>query len=107
MLINEIRTRHFYPCGLFADKIASGILTLLDQESGAAGEILCDDVDYLTRKPTAEDREVDIEDDEADLDDLIDDDFEGDFENEIDSEDMEVAASTEANGEEDELDEDP
>jgi hypothetical protein len=105
MLVNEIRTRHFFPCGPFADKIAAGITTLLDQGNDATGEIVCDDVDYLTKKPVPEDRTVDIEDDETDVDDLIDDEFEGDFNDDMDSDEMEVAASIEGNDEDDEVDE--
>jgi hypothetical protein len=106
MLVNEIRTRHFFPCGPFADKIASGITTLLNQGNDATGEIVCNDVDYLARKPISEDRTVDIEDDETDVDDLVDDEFEDDFSDDMDSDEMQVAASIEGNDEDDEADED-
>ncbi len=104
MLINEIRTRHFYPCGLFADKIASGVLTLLDQDDGASGEIFCDDVDYLTQNSVSEARTVDIEEEETDVDDLMDDEFESELDDDMNSDEVEVAASVETNDDDDDLD---
>lgn len=78
-LINEIRTTNFFPCGLFASKIAESVLTLFEPHNNTTVEVHCDDSDYLSKKRVAAELIDDIEDDGADVDTLLEDDFDDEF----------------------------
>jgi hypothetical protein len=82
-LVNEIRTTNFFPCGLFAAKIAESVLRLFEPQSEASVEVHCDDADYLSKKRVAPEIIEEIEEDTADVDALLEDDFDNEFDDAI------------------------
>jgi len=82
-LVNEIRTTNFFPCGLFAAKIAESVLKVFDPQNDASVEIHCDDADYLSKKRIAPEIIEEIEEDAADVDALLEDDFDSEFDDAI------------------------
>lgn len=123
-LVNEIRTTNFFPCGLFASKIAESVLKLFGPQGDSSIEVHCDDSDYLSKKRVAPEIIEEIEDDsddvdalleddfdsefddaikapgiEASVDDLIEDDFDGDFDDDLDTKETESPMDSDANDE--------
>lgn len=82
-LVNEIRTTNFFPCGLFAAKIAESVLKLFDSQNDTCVEVHCDDADYLSKKRVAPEIIEEIEEDTADVDALLEDDFDSEFDDAI------------------------
>ena len=104
-LINVMRTRDFYPCGVVAGKIASSVTNLFESQNETTIEIVCDDADYLTRKAIPSALVEEVEDDASDVDDLLEDDFVPDFDDDIDPKGVESSISIDVSGESD-IDED-
>jgi hypothetical protein len=82
-LISELRTTNFYPCWLFATKIAESIPRLFAPENAMSVEVYCDDADYLSKKRVVADVIEEIEEDAGDVDELLEDDFDADFDDDI------------------------
>lgn len=83
-LINEIRTTNFFPCGLFASKIAESVIKLLEPANvSSVIEVHCDDADYLSKKRVPVESVEEIEDDGGDVDTLLEDDFDADFDDDM------------------------
>jgi hypothetical protein len=82
-LINEIRTTNFFPCGLFATKIAESVIKTIDPQEDSSAEVHCDDADYLSKKRVAPEIIEEIEEDSADVDTLLEDDFDDEFDDPI------------------------
>jgi len=82
-LVNEIRTTNFFPCGLFAAKIAESVQKLFDPQSDPSVEVHCDDADYLSKKRVSTEIIEEIEEDTADVDALLEDDFDSEFDDAI------------------------
>ena len=72
-LISRLRTRNMYPPSIYMDRIADQVMELYGVEGGSSAEVLFDDIELIIK-----DREVAaaiaLDDDSADLEDLLDDD---------------------------------
>ena len=100
-LINLMRTRNFYPCGLFTAKIAESVIKLIESSDETVAEVFCDDVDYLTKKGEPVLYTESIDDDTPDVDELLDDDFVPDFDDDIETKGVESSISIDISGEAD------
>lgn len=98
-LVNTIRTRNFYPCGLFTTKIAEFVIKLFEAEADTVVDVFCDDVDYLTKKGESVPYIETIDDDTPDVDDLLGDDFVPDFDDDIDTKGVESSISIDLSSE--------
>jgi hypothetical protein len=81
-LISTLRTKNLYPPGTYVEKIADAVIDLYGSRDKGSVELLFDDLEFLTREhEPAEVSEPDVEEEPADLGELLEDDFEDDYEN--------------------------
>jgi hypothetical protein len=73
-LIATLRTQNFFPIGIFAEKIAEGVINLWESENGQSVELFFNDIDLLTKKEKEPLISYDIEDEPAEIDDLLEED---------------------------------
>jgi hypothetical protein len=74
-LIAALRTQNMYPPGIYANKIADTVTELLKAQNGqSAAEVFLDDLDYVTRGRVETEMVEDIDEEAADIDDLLVDD---------------------------------
>jgi hypothetical protein len=78
-LVAFLRTKNMYPPGIYANKIASTVLEMASCDGESTRELVFDDVDLLSqvRVPAAE--LEDIEDEDAELDDLLGDELDDEY----------------------------
>jgi hypothetical protein len=80
-LISTLRTNNFYPPGNYAEKIAAAVYQLHKSKAEEPVELFFDDINLLIkkRKSTETSGRGQLEDDSADLDDMLEDDFDDDY----------------------------
>jgi len=80
-LISTLRTNNFYPPGNYAEKIAAAVYQLHKSKAEEPVELFFDDINLLTkkRKSPKTSGSGQLEDDSADLDDMLEDDFDDDY----------------------------
>ncbi len=74
-LIAALRTNNLYPPGIYAEKIASAVTELLKSKDKESIELFFDDVNLLSKKRGSAKVTEQLEDDTADLDEMLDDDY--------------------------------
>ena len=74
-LIAALRTNNLYPPGIYAEKIASAVTELLKSKDKESIELFFDDVNLLAKKRGSAKVTKQLEDDTADLDEMLDDDY--------------------------------
>ena len=74
-LISTLRTNNLYPPGIYAEKIASAVVRLHQSKDEESVELFFDDINLLTKKRQSSGTTVQLEDDSADLDEMLEDDF--------------------------------
>ncbi len=79
-LISALRTNNLYPPGIYAEKIASAVAELYKSKDQESLELFFDDINLLAKKRKSGEITEHIEDDPADLDEMLDDDYEDTFE---------------------------
>ena len=79
-LIAALRTNNLYPPGIYAEKIASAVTELLKSKDKESIELFFDDVNLLAKKRGSAKVTEQLEDDTADLDEMLDDDYDETFE---------------------------
>jgi hypothetical protein len=72
-LIAALRTNNLYPPGIYAEKIASAVTELLKSKEKESIELFFDDVNLLAKKRGLAKVTKQLEDDTADLDEMLDD----------------------------------
>ena len=74
-LIAALRTNNLYPPGIYAEKIASAVTELLKSKDKESIELFFDDVNLLAKNRGPARATEKLEDDTADLDEMLDDDY--------------------------------
>ncbi|WP_373501950.1 hypothetical protein [Desulfococcus sp.] len=71
-VMSHLRTRNMYPPSMYMDKIADQVMDLYKTGGGASAEVVFDDIELIVpdHEPIGV---IEIEEDSADLDDLLDD----------------------------------
>ena len=78
-LISTLRTNNLYPPGIYAEKIANAVIELHKSKDEEAVELFFDDITLLAKKRKSSAITEQLEDDSADLDDMLEDDFDDDL----------------------------
>jgi hypothetical protein len=78
-LISTLRTNNFYPPGNYAEKIAAALYQLHKSKAEEPVELFFDDINLLIKKRKSPEASAQLEDDSADLDDMLEDDFDDDY----------------------------
>ncbi len=78
-LISTLRTNNLYPPGIYAEKIAYALVQLHKSKDEESVELFFDDINLLTKKRQSSGTTVQLEDDSADLDEMLEDDFDDDY----------------------------
>jgi hypothetical protein len=74
-----LRTNNFYPPGNYAEKIAAALYQLHKSKAEEPVELFFDDINLLIKKRKSPEASAQLEDDSADLDDMLEDDFDDDY----------------------------
>jgi hypothetical protein len=77
-LISALRTNNLYPPGIYAEKIAYAVVQLHKSKDEESVELFFDDINLLAKKRQSSGTTVQLEDDSADLDEMLEDDFDDD-----------------------------
>ena len=83
-LISALRTNNLYPPGIYAVKIASAVVELLKSKDQESAELFFDDINLLSKSRGSVVVTEQVEDDPADLDEMLDDNFDEPFEDKDD-----------------------
>ena len=78
-LISTLRTNNFYPPGNYAEKIAAAVYHLHKSKAEEPVELFFDDINLLVKKRQSPEASAPLEDDSADLDDVLEDEFNDDY----------------------------
>ena len=78
-LISTLRTNNLYPPGIYAEKIAYAVVQLHKSKDEESVELFFDDINLLSKKRQSSGTTVQLEDDSADLDEMLEDDFDDDY----------------------------
>ena len=78
-LISTLRTNNLYPPGIYAEKIAYAVVQLHKSKDEESVELFFDDINLLAKKRQPSGTTVQLEDDSADLDEMLEDDFDDDY----------------------------
>ena len=78
-LISTLRTNNLYPPGIYAEKIAYAIFQLHKSKDEESVELFFDDINLLSKKRQSSGTTVQLEDDSANLDEMLEDDFDDDY----------------------------
>jgi hypothetical protein len=74
-LISALRTNNLYPPGIYAEKIASAVTQLFKSKDEESLELLFDDINLLAKNRKSGKVSAPIEEDPAELDEMLDDDY--------------------------------
>ena len=78
-LISTLRTNNLYPPGIYAEKIAYAIVQLHKSKDEESVELFFDDISLLSKKRHSPEITEQLEDDSADLDEMLEDDFDENY----------------------------
>ena len=79
-LISALRTNNLYPPGIYAVKIASAVVELLKSKDQESLELFFDDINLLSKSRGSVAAAEQVEEDSADLDEMLEDNFDAPFE---------------------------
>jgi hypothetical protein len=79
VLIAALRTKNMYPPGIYANKIADAVVTLLSSAKVQSTELFFDDIELLGQEDIG--LEEGLGTDSDDIDDLLEEDYDEDYEN--------------------------
>jgi hypothetical protein len=79
-LISALRTNNMYPPGIYAEKIAEAVMELHASKDKDSMELYFDDTNLLSKKRGTGRVDEQLDDDSADLDDILEDDFDESYE---------------------------
>jgi hypothetical protein len=74
-LISALRTNNMYPPGIYAEQIAEGVIALQKSKDRDSLELFFDDINLLTKHREIIKEIAELEDETADLDEILEDDF--------------------------------
>ena len=78
-LISTLRTNNLYPPGIYAEKIAHAVIELQKSKDDESVELFFDDINLLAKKRKSSEITEQLEDDSADLDEMLEDDFDDNY----------------------------
>ena len=78
-LISALRTNNLYPPGIYAEKIANALVQLHKSTDEESVELFFDDINLLTKKRRSSKITEQLDDDSANLDEMLEDDFDDDY----------------------------
>jgi hypothetical protein len=78
-LISALRTNNLYPPGIYAEKIAYALVKLHKSKDEESVELFFDDINLLGKKRQSSEITEQLEDDSADLDEMLEDDFDDNY----------------------------
>ena len=78
-IISTLRTNNLYPPGIYAEKIATALVQLHKSKDEESVELFFDDIHLLAKKRQAAEITEQLEDDSADLDEMLEDDFDENY----------------------------
>ena len=79
-LITSLRTNNLYPPGIYAEKIASAVAELYKSKDQESLELFFDDINLLAKNREVAEVTEQIEEDGADMDEMIEDGYQEPFE---------------------------
>ncbi len=79
-LVRALRTRNMYPPSIFANKIASAVISLYENGEEQSIEIMFDDKELFEKEAEAADPEDSVDADSEDMDELLDDEIDDVYE---------------------------
>jgi hypothetical protein len=80
-LIAALRTNNMYPPGIYAEKIAEAVIDLHTSKNKDSVELYFDDINLLSKKRETGKVTEQLDDDSADLDEMLEDDFDESYQN--------------------------
>ena len=83
-LISALRTNNLYPPGIYAEKIASAVAELYKSKDRDSMELFFDDINLLAKNRKIAKVAEQVEDESADVDEMLEDSFEDTFEDKDD-----------------------
>jgi hypothetical protein len=86
-LTSTLRTEKLYPPSLYADKIADSVISMFKEKKQFI-ELLCDDIDLLTKKKSKPAPFKDIEEESNEIDEMLEDDFEEELDDNLIEKDL-------------------
>ena len=78
-LISTLRTNNLYPPGIYAEKIAHALVQLHKSKDEESVELFFDDINLLAKKRQSAEITEQLEDDSADLDEMLEDEFDQNY----------------------------
>ena len=78
-LIAALRTNNLYPPGIYAEKIAAALVQLKKSKDEESLELFFDDINLLAKNQQSSKVTEQLEDDSADLDEMLEDDFDENY----------------------------
>ena len=78
-LISVLRTNNLYPPGIYAEKIATALVQLHKSKDEESVELFFDDIHLLAKKRQSAAVTEQIEDNSADLDEMLEDDYDENY----------------------------
>ena len=83
-LISALRTNNLYPPGIYAEKIVSAVAELYKSKDQEPMELFFDDINLLAKNRKVAKVAEQVEDESADVDEMLEDSFEDTFEDKDD-----------------------
>lgn len=77
-LIATLRTNNLYPPGIYAEKISDALIQLHKSTDQESVELFFDDISLMTKKRRSPEITEQLDDESADLDEMLEDDFNDD-----------------------------
>ena len=74
-LISTLRTKALFPISMYAEKIAEAVISMYEQENDQSVELFFNDRDIFSKERMAQVVEVEVENDPAEIDELLDGDI--------------------------------
>ena len=74
-LISTLRTKALFPISMYAEKIAEAVISMYEQENDQSVELFFNDRDIFSKERMAQVLEVEVENDPAEIDELLDGDI--------------------------------
>jgi hypothetical protein len=79
-----LRTKNLYPPGIYAERLADAVTTLMEDETQASVEVVINDIELLASEREAAEEDNSLDKETADIDELLEDDGKKDFEEDLD-----------------------
>jgi hypothetical protein len=79
-----LRTKNLYPPGMYAERLATAVTTLMQDEAQESVEVMINDIELLASEREAAEANSSLEKETADIDELLEDEGKKNFEEDLD-----------------------